>query len=85
MIKSITVEKRGTEAFSPIVYLKSPQKKRDPRRWKKNRKTNSNAGEDFVDKKKKGKSKGKKEIKKQRKIKEDCKASCTMKCSKDFE
>lgn len=86
MMKSITVEKGGTEAFYPTVYLKSPQKKRDPRRQIKNiRKRKSNAGEDFVDKKNKGKAKGKIEIIKQRKIKEGCNVSCTMKCSEDFD
>ena len=86
MMKSITVEKASTEALSPTVYLKSPEMKRDPRRWKKNiRKRKSNTGEDFVEKKKKGKAKGKIEIIKQRKMKEGCNASCTMKCSEDFD
>ena len=85
MMKLITVEKAGTEALSPTVYLKSPEKKRDLRRSKKNTgKRKFNAGEDFVDKKKKGKAKGKIEIIKQRKMKEGCNASCTMKCSEDL-
>lgn len=60
MMKSITVEKGGTETSYPAVYLKSAQKKRDPRRQIKNiRKRKSNTGEDFFDKKNKGKAKGK--------------------------
>ena len=63
MIKSITIEKAVTELLSPTVCLKSPEKKGDPKRWKKNvRKKKSNADENVDDKNKKGKAKEKLEI-----------------------
>ena len=80
------MRKQVTEVLSPTVYLKSPEKKGDPKRWKKNiRKKKSSTDENFDDKNKKGKAKEKLEIVKQWKIKEGCDASCTIKFSENFD
>ena len=84
-VKSVNIEKPGTEELIPTVQDNTPKKKRDPSRWVRNiKKAKMNAGQSFSYVIKRGTRKGKEVKRAEKKMSEGCGQKCYLKCTEKY-